>query len=361
MSNNVDFKKVIAKARLYPDMETWKAADPDSYATAEHYNVLGRPEISRHMQTEILDRITLEDVKNDMRFQKTYRSWKQKAPVTFWAAYRRGWLNEPEIFQRFGKRPQSWDIVTIARVSERYRTRQDWARGHPASWSAARKQNLVDHPSIVGHMERDNDPGELLALINAGRTVFGPEDIARAIDPVVMKEQLEERARRTRRGRLEDIGHGYYMVPNLKKVPPEDMRDALLQAFRKEMGWSIRRSPAYHAWRLELPCKSEWVGWEQAYEREGPQLIFDLARLHGKARSPIRDLRFHLSDPYSAELPDDDLGDRLRALLVVKPAFREMAVERVLAPLSGTEMMSVYELLRILPAKVAQVLRGALP
>jgi hypothetical protein len=254
----MDLKKIIYKARDYPDLVSWELGDPESYQLAIDQNILQRPEVQRHMDERVLSLITYDDVLGDARFKKSYLDWRRQSPLTYWAAVRHGWIDQPEIAQKLGRRRSAWDSSQIERSAKRYKTMTAWKENAPAAYAAAVKLGLLNKTEVTGHMsDLKGGTVTVLRLLLAGRTILTPDDFKRMSSPQKMRRALKAYQEDPGSRDLVKLAKDTYLVRPEAGYSPYQLQDFVIDRLRQECHLRLRPGRHRLARRFGLPYMSD--------------------------------------------------------------------------------------------------------
>lgn len=148
-----DLRKIIRKARNFPDAESWAIDDPVSFEAARLANIASRPECTRHMDPQIRARVVADDVFSDVRFYRTHTAWRYSSPVIYWAAHDLDLAGHPEIVDRVGPYAHRWPFFEVRRDAARFRSMEEWRSLSPKGYRTAVRRQLLDHPGILAALK----------------------------------------------------------------------------------------------------------------------------------------------------------------------------------------------------------------
>ena len=331
----IDFKKLIRKARQYPDLETWRHEDPKSYFFAAENNVIERSEISRHMSLVLRARVTFGDVLNDLRFYNTQGKWRDKSPVNFWAAWAQGWLDHPDVLARVPSRinrDRLWSFERVCAEAQKFNDMDSWRAGHRNSYDAAKRNLWMGQPKLMELMGISSTgkftPAEV--LIENPRLLISQADIDRSPDPEQTYHDLQEAAKE---GRIHSICEGLYAKGYLSKQNPDVIPDVIASALQRELGWRIKVSCEQEAYTFGMPHVANR---RNAYESDNHSMKAKLGHISRKARPT---LTIRKVPHYRMELSDSYEDRILRALHAVPAKDLKVETEKAVAKLTPRQLL----------------------
>ncbi len=351
--SQIDFRKLIRKAKSFPDRETWRIEDPATYNFAVSQNVIDRPEVSRHMDLSLRGRVTYADAVADVRHYKSQTTWRDKSPVIFWAAWANEWLSRPEIVECVPhrlNRDRIWNFEAVCKKARNYSDMESWNRGDRASFRAAKRNLWLGrkelHDIMSTTFREEFTPAEV--LIRDFRLLISPADISRSPEPVKTRTKLYEAVSG---GRLYALGDDLFVKSHLDRHPPETARILLAEALKIELRWDIRASCDAVAHAMGLPHNR--VN-RYAYESLDRQAVIDLSHIC-KGASPTQ-LIILKAPRYRMDLGDDFEERLLRGLLAVPTNQQKKQVEKNLGKLNAEQLIRVKLARKGMTAKLGKVI-----
>ena len=320
--NQIDFKKLINKARCYPDMATWRMEHPASYYTAAEHNIIERPEISRHMDLELRARVTFDDVLNDLRFYTSQRSWRDRSPVNFWAAWANGWLSHPDV---------------EACVPYQAAKRNLWL-GQP---------KLLE---VLGVTDTAKfSPAEI--LIENPRLLISSADISKSPDPDKTRDDLQQAVSD---GRLYEIDEDLYVKGHLRERAPNLLPEFIANAMARELGWHLKPSCEQMAYEFGMPHLAKR---RMGFESDERSMRVDLCNISRKGHQM---LLIRKVPRYRMELGDNYEDRLLRALMAVPQDKLDQEVDKAIDKLTGAQLLVLRISLRGISGPVRRSIERSL-
>jgi hypothetical protein len=333
----MDFKKYIRKARLYPDKETWREEDQESYDIVSEHNVMDRPEMTRHMDPDIRKTVTFDDTVKDVKFYSTHAKWRESSPVIFWAAHEAGWLMHEDVIAFVGIMKVKWTFNMVRKEASLHQRQSVWEMKSPASYKTAKRNMWHVHPSVVGHMDKSGAETPFQALLKGGKILIGPDDIARFPKGCGLIEDLMERAAASGHKDIYRLSDDMFFKPDMITYAPDLIQTYIVEALRREQNWEIYPSCETVAWEMKIPHNPKWRGWFESPDKEA---IYDLTQIHGRKKKASHISVRKVGRPRLIS-PDTDTGKLLRGLTAVPKGRMDRWVKRVLDPLPASTLMEV--------------------
>jgi len=376
-----EFDRVRSQARKFPDPESWRVGDPESYGLALRAGVIGDPHVTPHMADR--SRLTENAVRAAASYYTTHSDWREKDPLTYWRASDLDLLEDPTVVGHMRTRGPALSFPEIRQRARRYPTLSDWAAGDPKghqkavrsgwisrtelvghfpdaaarpalidllrsailhrdldSWGggdptallAAREAGWIDRADLTGHMRPGEPyaPGLARMIAEPGRVLLSPSEV-QGSDGGAFCDLL------LRTGALDSVGGGFLLIISaIASHPPADRERALISDLARLTRARIVPGAIFEATRAGLPVPDG--AWPD-YETDG--LRIDL-RLEGRGIS-LRPSRF----AWRLFSASPGVSSVLRGLCSLDRGQIEEHADRVIGRLS---IASRTELRRRLPA-----------
>ncbi|MFG6572315.1 hypothetical protein ACGYLO_11980 [Sulfitobacter sp. 1A13353] len=354
--NQIDFKKLINKARCYPDMATWRMEHPASYYTAAEHNIIERPEISRHMDLELRARVTFDDVLNDLRFYTSQRSWRDRSPVNFWAAWANGWLSHPDVEACVPNKLASdrlWSFEKVCDEARNFKDMESWRVGHRPSYQAAKRNLWLGQPKLLEVLGVTDtakfSPAEI--LIENPRLLISSADISKSPDPDKTRDDLQQAVSD---GRLYEIDEDLYVKGHLRERAPNLLPEFIANAMARELGWHLKPSCEQMAYEFGMPHLAKR---RMGFESDERSMRVDLCNISRKGH-PM--LLIRKVPRYRMELGDNYEDRLLRALMAVPQDKLDQEVDKAIDKLTGAQLLVLRISLRGISGPVRRSIERSL-
>lgn len=389
-----EFDRVRAQARKFPDAESWRVGDPESYALALRAGLIGDSHVTPHMVNR--SRLTEVAVRAAAAYYMTHADWREKDPMTYWRAselglledlsvvghmrtrgpalsfpeirqrarryetlaawtagdpkgyqkaLRSGWITAPELVGHFQDAVTRPPLIDLIRSAVLHTDLRSWESGDPAPFSAAREAGWLSRSELIGHMRPGSPHLPALARLIAepGRTLLSPQEIT-----ALAGETFCDLLRRT--GVLEPVGGGFFLIIEaLTSHPAADRERALISELTRLTRARIVPGAVFEALRAGLPIPDG--SWPD-YETDG--LSLDL-RFEGRALTlrPSR-LTWRLFSTSAG------VSSVLRGLCSLKREQIDEHADRVIGRLSISGRTELRRRLPALPPRLRERLEIAL-
>lgn len=303
-----EFDRVRAQARKFPDPESWRVGDPESYALALRADLIGDPHVTPHMVDR--SRLTEVSVRAAAAYYATHADWREKDPITYWRASelglledrsvvghmrtrgpalsfpevrrrahrhetlaawaaadpkghekaaRSGWLSAPELVGHFPDAVIRPPLIDLIRSAIRYVDLKGWEIGDPSLFAAAREAGWLTRPDLTGHMlvGMQNVPPLAGLIAEPGRVLLAPQEVS-AADGDLFADLLRQN------GVLTPLGGGFLLiVESLTSHPPADRERALVSELARLTRARIVPGAVFEAMRAGLPVPDgSWPDYE---------------------------------------------------------------------------------------------------
>lgn len=156
--NGLTLDIIIKEAKKYPDITSFRNAQPNMYFTYHRLKKKGaNVDIFAHMKPKVSDKEIYWTEKNVLEAASkfaTAQEMKENSPTAFYALYRLA-KKDPTLLDKtnFKKiRPANhWNFVTCQQASKLCKTRQEFRAKYRGAYSAAQRLNFLE--KICSHME----------------------------------------------------------------------------------------------------------------------------------------------------------------------------------------------------------------
>jgi hypothetical protein len=356
--NDIDFKKIIKKARSYPDLESWKVGDPVSYRIAEEHNILERHEICRHMQPQALSKISWQDILSDIHRYKTMNTWKNSAPTFYWKCVREGWLHRPEIVDHFGSNSvlRNFTIYAAIQLSRRYGGLKAWSEYDPKTYNIARSKGYLNSPLLQGSDDLfDIDVDTIVEkLILARGYLIGKKSVLKTGFPDDVEKKLVELANA---GKIYKLYGDIYIKSPIAQRPLPLAQMEISAALIKEEKWNAAPCCSTCAFERTLPLKRN-TGY--GLEIDGDPFDIDLSHIFPHVEKSEAVLKVVKTSPQRLEMHQTEEGRVLRALMGTRRTHLDEAAPLLLKQLNSMQIMEVKRLTRYVTPAVKKAVQSYL-
>ena len=357
--NDIDFKKIIMKARDYPDLPSWRLGDPKTYMIAEKYNVLERPEVCRHMRPESLARISWEDVVIDLSQHKTLTRWRRNAPTFYWKCVHEGWIDRPEIVAQFGKVAISKDLTLLQVIGllKKYGSLASWRQADPETYRKAKKRGYLASPQLKSYREEAGLSTEEIfsEMIESPGLLVSAKSLSKLGDSTAARAFLDDQMAKKNILRLcDDI----FVKPEILEYNAIEARVVISKALIKELHWKSVLCCSIRAYENRFPLKQR--GKHIGLENTTGGARIDLSHLRIPRATATNALEISKTTPERMEMDKTRAGIAARALMGTRPDYVEYATDQVLMSLSDSELIDIRRLVKFMTPTAGRAIRKAL-